>query len=498
MFDVLPTLADGAILAAANEGNLLAARWLMALSLGFHIILSCFGVAMPAAIYLAHRRGLKHDDADALLLARRWAKASAVLFAVGAVSGTMLSFEMGLLWPGFMGTFGDVIGLPFALEGIFFFLEAIFLGVYLYGWRGLPARIHLFALVPIAISGIFGTFFILTVNGWMNEPSGFDIETYLATGEVTDINPWAAMFNGAAFAQFLHMLPATYLVTGFLTASVYAVGILRGRNDRLHRMGLAIGFTVGAIAAPVQIFTGDLAARNVANDQPTKFAAMELLEETTTGAPLTLGGILIDGEKRYAIEIPNLTSLLQDFDPNSTIEGLDATPEELQPPANVVHISFQLMIGLGMALLALSAWGGLHRWRRGKLPEGRWFLLAVVAAGPAALLALEAGWTTTEVGRQPYIAQGVMLVEEAVTPREGIAWLVVGLFVLYGGLAASAVYVLRNMSRRWRRGEDAGTPYGPDPIPDLDLGASKDDEADSGPDDPDQGDPGDERELVDA
>jgi len=453
----------------AIESNLLAARYLMAFSLGFHIILSCLGVAFPALIYIAHRRGLRHNDPDALALARRWGKAAAVLFAIGAVSGTALSFEMGLLWPGLMGTFGDVIGLPFAFEGVFFFLEAIFLGIYLYGWRGLRSDIHLATLIPITLSGIAGTFCILAVNGWMNEPAGFDIETYRATGEVVDVDPWAAMFNGALLPQFLHMLPATYLVTGFLVASVYAVGMLRGRTDRLHRMGLAIGFTVGAIAAPIQIFTGDIAARNVATSQPTKFAAMELLEETTAGAPFTIGGVLIDGEKRFAIEIPKVTSLLQEFDPNAEIEGLDATPEAFRPPVNVVHLSFQLMVGLGSALLALSVFGGWKAWKRGGLPMQGWFLWAVAAAGPAAVVALEAGWTTTEVGRQPWIAQQVMLVSDAVTPRQGIGWLLIGLIVVYTGLAGSAVVVLRAMSARWRKGEDPGTPYGPEPLADPGL-----------------------------
>ncbi len=466
---VIPVLASES---AVNEGNLVAARWLMAFSLGYHIILACFGVAFPALIYLAHRRGIKHDDLDALTLARRWGKVAAVLFAIGAVSGTVLSFEMGLLWPGFMGTFGDVIGLAFALEGIFFFLEAIFLGVYLYGWRGLSAKVHMATLLPIAISGIFGTFFILSVNAWMNEPAGFDIDTYLATGEVTDVDPWAAMFNSAVLTQFAHMLPATYLVTGFLVASVYAVGWLRGRQDRLHRMGMTIGFTVAAIAVPVQIFTGDLAARHLAEAQPTKFAAMELLTETTAGAPTTLGGVLIDGEVRYAVEIPNGTSLLQGFSADHEIQGLNEVPEDEQPPANVVHIAFQLMLGIGFSLLGLIIWGSFVRWRKGRLPESKWFVRALVLAGPASVIALEAGWTTTEVGRQPWIAQGVMLVEEAVTPRQGIGWLLIGLIVLYGSLLLASIVVTRAMSARWRRGEDPPAPYGPpvdEPAADREL-----------------------------
>ncbi len=457
-------MPDPVLTLLATEANLQAARWLMAMSLGFHIVLSCFGVAFPVAIFIAHRRGLKNDDPVALTLARRWGKSAAVLFAVGAVSGTVLSFEMGMLWPGLMGTFGDVMGLPFALEGIAFFLEAIFLGIYLYGWRGLPARLHLLTLIPIMLSGIAGTFFILTVNGWMNEPTGFNIEHYLATGEVIDIDPWAAMFNGAAIPQFLHMLPATYLVTGFLLASVYATGWLRGRRDELHRMGVAIGFTVAAVAVPISLITGDLATRNVAASQPAKFAAMEMILETEEGVPFTVGGLVIDGEKRYAVEIPKLASFLDTFDPNAELEGLDQIPLDEQPPVNVVHTSFQIMVGLGSALGLLAAFGGWHRWRRGHLPDSDWWYRALVLAGPAAVVTLEAGWTTTEVGRQPWIAQQVMRVSEAVTPREGILGILIGLTVVYAGLAGSAWFVLRNMSRRWRAGEEVGTPYGPDAI----------------------------------
>ncbi|MEZ5226986.1 MAG: cytochrome ubiquinol oxidase subunit I [Acidimicrobiales bacterium] len=362
---------------------------------------------------------------------------------------------------GLDGTFGDVMGLPFALEGIFFFLEAIFLGIYLYGWKGLPARLHLATLIPIGLAGIFGTFCILAVNGWMNEPTGFDLATYRATGEVVDVEPWRAMFNGSVLPQFLHMLPATYMVTGFGVASVYAVGWLRGRRDRLHRLGVVIGFTVGAVTAPIQLITGDLAARNVAADQPAKFAAIELLETTTAGAPMTLGGVIVDGKKVGAIEIPDLTSLLQSFDPNATITGLDAVPPDRRPPVNVVHLSFQLMVGIGMSLLTLAAFSGWKRWRTGELPTATWWYRLVALTGPAAVLALEAGWTTTETGRQPWIAQQVMLVEDAVTPRDGIGLVLAGFVVVYLGLGAPAWFVLRSMSNRWRAGGDPPTPYGP-------------------------------------
>ncbi|MCU0260968.1 MAG: cytochrome ubiquinol oxidase subunit I [Ilumatobacteraceae bacterium] len=451
----------GAALFAATSTDLMQARWLMALSLGSHIILSCLGVALPTLIFVVHRRGLRNGDADALALARRLGKCAAVLFAVGAVSGTVLSFEMGILWPGMMGTFGDVIGLPFALEGIFFFLEAIFLGIYLYGWRGLPARLHLATLIPIALSGVAGTFCIVAVNAWMNNPAGFDLVTYAETGRVVDVDPWAAMFNGNVWIQFAHLLPATYVVTGFLVASVYAVGWARGRRDRLHRLGLEVGLLIGCVAIPLQLVTGDLIARHAAANQPVKFAAMELIPSTDSGVPMTLGGLYIDGEVVGAIEIPYLTSLILDFDPDATVVGLDSVPPEDRPPENVVHLSFQLMVLLGTALAALAAWTGWVWWRRRDLPRSRWWLRAVILSGPAAVLALEAGWTTTEVGRQPWIAYEVMRVAEAVTGQPGVGVILVGLIAVYLGLGASLWFVLHRMSARWRAGEEVATPYGP-------------------------------------
>lgn len=455
-----PLAALTAPVLAAAETDLLAARWMMALSLGFHIVLACLGVALPTIIWIVHRRGLRNADHDALLLARRLGKVAAVLFAVGAVSGTVLSFLMGLLWPGLMGDFGDVIGLAFAFEGIFFFLEAIFLGIYLYGWKGLPARIHLATLIPIGLSGVFGTLCILAVNGWMNTPAGFDIETYLATGEVTDVDPWAAFFNESLWPQFAHMLPATYVVAGFGTASIFAIGWLRGRRDRLHRLGIVIPLVVGCIAIPVQVITGDIVARHVADTQPAKFAAMEIHEETGP-AGLALFGFESGGEIRAKVEIPGLTSLILDFDPDATVTGLDAIPEDETPPVNVVRFSFQLMIGLGVAMLAAAAWVGWCWWRTRAIPLGDGFVRwVVVALGPASVLALWAGWTTTEVGRQPWIAHGVLRVSDAVTDNT-VAPFLVGLIAVYTGLGASAWFVLRRLAVRWNAGEEVSTPYGP-------------------------------------
>ncbi len=449
---------------AADE--LMAARYQMALSLGFHIILSCFGVAFPAMIYVLHRRGIRNDDTEALALAKKWGKASAVLFAVGAVSGTILSFEMGLLWPGLMSRYGDVIGLPFAMEGIAFFLEAVFLGIYLYGWGRLEPEVHLRTLIPIMAAGVFGTFCILAVNAWMNAPTGF---TLLPDGTVTDVDPIAAMFNDALWPQFLHMWVAAFVVTGFLVAGVYAVGMLRGRRDRSHRMGFTVPFVFAAVAALFQPVIGHVAGLRLDTDQPSKLAAMELATETEDRAPVILGGWYVDGEVRGGLEIPAIASLLAGNSFDTVITGLDDIPADERPPVNIVHWAFQTMIAAGTAMIGIGAW---FVWRRRRddtvdgsgVFESVWFLRAAVAAGGLAVLALEAGWVTTEVGRQPWIVYGVMRTQDAVTSNSGV-WISLTVMVLiYASMAAVAARVLRGMARRWRDdpSSDLPTPYGPD------------------------------------
>lgn len=444
--------------AAASELDLLVARNQMALSLGFHIVLAAFGVGFPLIALIAHWIGLRNEDVDALRLAKRWAKVMAVLFAVGAVSGTILSFEMGMLWPGLMGPFGDVIGLAFSLEGIAFFVEAIFIAIYLYGWRRLPARVHLLTLIPIVVSGIAGTFFVLSANAWMNNPAGFRI----VDGQVTDVDPWAAMLNPGIVYQFPHMLLAAYMVSGFGVASVYAVGWMRGRRERIHRLGFLVAFTVGAIAAPVQILVGDFAARAIIEDQPAKFAAMELIRETGTDVPLTLGGVLVDGEVYGAIELPGMASFLATGSIDGTVPGLDVVPVDEQPPANIVHVAFQIMVAVGFGLLGLSAWFGWSWWRHRNPPSSRWFWLAAVLAGPAATVAMETGWIVTEVGRQPWIVYGLVRTQDAVTAAPGLMVGFVSLTVVYVALTVTTVLVLRRMAERYAAGDDdLETPYGP-------------------------------------
>lgn len=448
---------------AANE--LMAARYQMALSLGYHIILSCFGVAFPAMIYVVHRRGLRHDDPTALALAKKWGKASAVLFAVGAVSGTILSFEMGLLWPGLMSTYGDVMGLPFALEGIAFFIEAVFLGIYLYGWDRLRPEVHLRTLLPMMAAGLFGTFCILSVNAWMNAPAGF---TQLPDGTITDVDPIAALFNDALWPQFLHMWVAAFVVAGFITAAVYAVGMLRGRRDRAHRLGFTVPFTFAVVAVLFQPIIGHIAGLRLADDQPAKLAAMELAVETESRAPAIVGGFLIDGEVRGGIEIPAIASLLAGNSFDTIITGFDDIPDDEEPPANIVHWAFQAMVGAGFAMIGIGAWWLVRR-RRDRSEDGSgvfesvWFLRAAIAAAALAVIALEAGWTTTEVGRQPWIVYGLMRTEDAVTANSGVWISLIVMIAVYASMAVIASRVLLGMARRWREDPDSDlpTPYGP-------------------------------------
>ncbi len=450
------------LLAVEEPSSLLAARWQMALSLGWHIILACFGVAFPAMIWVLHRRGIRDGDDVALGLAKRWSKVAAVLFAVGAVSGTILSFEMGLLWPELMRTYGDVLGLPFALEGIAFFIEAIFIGIYLYGWGHLPPRVHLFMLVPIAVSGVVGTFCVIAVNAWMNTPTGFR----LVAGQVTDVDPWGAMFNPGVWVQFAHMWVATVMVAGFVTAAVYAAGILRGRDDRHHRLGFAVPFAFAAVAALAQPVVGHVAGMRLHSYQPSKLAAMELAVETEQPAPLILGGVILDGERRFAIEIPVLGSIIARAGTDREVVGFDQIPEDERPRdglATMVHWSFQAMVGLGLALAGLGALYWLSRRRGRDLLASRWFLRLAVVAGPAAVAALELGWITTEVGRQPWVVYRVMRVEEAVTRGSGVWITLLAVVAIYTAMTVGAVTTLRSMARRWRAGDalDLPTPYSP-------------------------------------
>lgn len=448
-------------LPVAESSNLLAAREQMAFTLGFHIVLACLGVALPATILVANYLGLKRGDGAALELARRWSKAMALTFAVGAVTGTVLSFEFGLLWPEFMDRFAAAFGVAFAIEGIFFFLEAIFLAIYIYGWKRLSGWAHFWSGVPMVVTGIGGAFSVVAANSWMNQPQGF---TLGADGRVADVEPLRVLFNPATGYEVPHMILAAYMVVGFLVASIYAVGMLKGRRDRLHRLGLLIPLTIGLVATPVQLFVGDTAAREVADHQPAKFAAMECIQESGAHQTEYVGGVCTADGVKGAIGIPDLDSYLVGFSADTYVKGLNDIPGDERPPANtLLHLAFDAMVGIGTALLALGAWTAVAWWKRRDIPRTPWFLRAVAVSGAAAILALWCGWIVTEVGRQPWIVQGYMRTSEAVTEAKGI-WFAFGLvLLLYAALGTAAVLILRAMSRRWREAgaENVESPYAP-------------------------------------
>jgi cytochrome d ubiquinol oxidase subunit I len=435
-------LADA--LVPVQQHYLDEARQLQALSFAVHIPLVAFGIAFPVLILFAEARWLRTGDALYRTLARRWTRIMVALFAVGVITGTILSFEMGLLWPNFTATFGGVFGLGFAIEGFSFFLEAIFIGIYVYGWDRLSPRMHFASGIPIVLSGFTGSLMVISVNAWMNHPGGFT----LRDGKVVDVHQWHALFgNTYLWHELVHMYIAGYIVCGFLLAAPYAFGRLRGRWGRYERTALAIPLTIAALASPVQVLVGDWAARDVASTQPVKLAAIEGLQHTTSGAPEHLLGWYENGKIRFGVEIPHALSLLAFHSWNAKVQGLDAVPPADRPPVNVVRVSFQTMVGIGTLLALLGVVFVAVRIRRRRLPESHWFYWALVAAGPLSVVALIAGWVTTEVGRQPWVVYRVMPTADAVTGASGIP---VGYGVLAGAyvvVGIGVVWVLRRLAR---------------------------------------------------
>jgi cytochrome d ubiquinol oxidase subunit I len=420
--------------------DLLAARSQMAVSLAFHIIFAVVGIGMPVLMVIAERRWQRTGDPIHLDLARRWSKGTAILFAVGAVSGTVLSFELGLLWPGFMELAGGIIGMPFSLEGFAFFTEAIFLGIYLYGWDRISPRAHLWAGIAVAVSGAASGIFVVMANSWMNSPAGFD----MVGGRPVNVDPVAAMLNPMAFQQTLHMTMAAYAATGFAVAGIHAFLLLFDRDNAFHRRALSAALVLGAPAAVLQPISGDISARSVAARQPVKLAAMESHFETMAGAPLAIGGFpdAETGKIRYAIKIPYGLSLLAFHDPHAVVRGLNDFPREDWPNVPIVHTAFQIMVALGTYMALVSVWAGWVALRRRDVTLNRPLLRALALGAPMGFIAIEAGWTVTEVGRQPWIIHGVLRTADAVTPMPGLVVPFVLFTLLYCFLGVIVAWLL--------------------------------------------------------
>ncbi len=445
---VLSFAADRVLetLGPQSQPDALEARQMQALSLGVHIPIVCFGIAFPAMVLFVEGLYLRTGNATYKALAKRWSKVALVLFAVGVVTGTILSFEFGLLWPEFMATFGDVFGVAFGLEGISFFVEAIFIAIYVYGWDRLSKRAHFLTGIPIIVSGITGSFWVIAVNGWMNDPEGFDV----VNGQVTNVRPWDALFNDHLWHEFVHMYLAGYIVAGFIVAAVYARSWLKGKRDHYHRTALVVPLAFASLAAPMQVVVGDWAGRQVAENQPTKLAAFEGVSRTEEGAPFTIGGFYDadEGEVKYGIEVPYLLSLLAHHDPTAEVEGLNEVPADERPPVNTVRFAFQAMIAIGTLMALLGTVFIATYLRKRRLPKPKLFYYTVMAVGPLSLVALISGWITTEVGRQPWIVYGVMKTEQAVTAADGLEVGYATLVVVYLSLAAAVVWLLRRLSSK--------------------------------------------------
>lgn len=417
----------------------------MAFSLGWHIVFACIGMAMPFFMAAAEWKWLKTGDEVYKQLAKSWSKGVAIFFAAGAVSGTFLSFELGLLWPAFMEHAGAIIGMPFSLEGTAFFLEAIALGIFLYGWDKVPRWVHWGSGLLVGISGVMSGIFVVAANGWMNSPAGFDF----VNGEFLNIDPVAAMFNAAWFTQALHMTFAAFASTGFAVAGVHAWQLLRGNTLRFHQEALKIALLFGAIAAFAMPITGDLAAKDIAQRQPAKLAAMEAHFHTEKQAPLIIGGIpdAETGEVHYALELPGMLSFLAHGDMDAEVIGLDRIPADEHPPVLVTHFAFQIMVGFGGLMMLIGLIYFFLRIRKREYIDKRWWQWLIVGATPLGFIALEAGWTVTEVGRQPWIIYKIMRTSDALTPMPGVQYTFLSMVLLYSFLTLVIAWLMKRQIR---------------------------------------------------
>lgn len=401
----------------------------MAFSLGFHIIFACIGMVMPFFMSASYYHHLKSKDDESLELTKIWMKGVAIFFAVGAVSGTLLSFELGLLWPLFMKHAGPIIGMPFSWEGTAFFLEAIALGIFLYGFGRLSPWKHWLSSLVVGISGVMSGIFVVAVNGWMNSPQGFTYEN----GKFSNIDPFKAMFNDAWLSLCHHMTLVAFTSVSASVLGVHSLLYLMGRRKKLNLLAIKIAAPFFIVSALLQPISGDLSAKDVARRQPLKLAAMEALFETTRRAPLVIGGLPDEKEERihYAIEIPGALSFLAHADFNAEVKGLKEFPRENWPPVLITHIAFQIMVACG-SLMALTALLALYtRIRKKSFVASPLLLKLFVLISPLGFIAVEAGWTVTEVGRQPWIIYGIMKTKDALTEAPALQLTFITYLILY-------------------------------------------------------------------
>ncbi len=433
--------------------GLVAARLAFGGTLVFHIIFASLGVVMPFMILVSHWLHLRRGNPVYLALNKKWTQTFALTYAVGAVSGTVLTFGFGLFWPNFMNVAGPIIGYPLAIEVLFFLLEAIFLGIYVFGRDQLSPWLHFASGLPIFIGGFMSMIVVVLANSWMNTPVGFTLN---GAGEVVDVNLLRAMFSPAWFYETTHMSLAAFESVAFAFAAIYAAGILRGRRDDYHKKGLIIAMVVATLAAPVQIISGDLTAKALATEEPAKLAAIEPKFATEEGASLSIGGYpsVEEQEVLYAVEIPKMLSILAFDEPNAEVQGLEEFAADERPDPRAVWWAFDAMVGIGFFLVAVAAWFWIAYWRARGAPDGavggligsRWLLRGLVVSGFLGFLATELGWITTELGRQPWVIKDVMRTAEGVSPAPGLGYALIGFMTLYVLLGATYVRLLKGMA----------------------------------------------------
>lgn len=440
MLNIVKGIFEKNLLSYKTMDDFIAARSQMAISLGFHIIYSCIGMVMPVFMAVSHYKWIKTDNPVYKNITQAWSKGVAIFFATGAVSGTILSFELGLLWPKFMEHAGPIFGMPFSLEGVAFFIEAIALGFFLYGWNKFNKWFHWCTGIIVGVSGIASGILVVSANSWMNNPSGFDF----VNGQYLNIDPMKAMFNGSWFSEALHMTIAAFSATGFAVAGIHALMIARKRNITFHTQAFKIAIIFGAVAAIIQPFSGDISAKNAAKRQPAKLAAMEAYFHTQPYSPLLIGGIPDTTSKKvkYGIEIPGLLSFLVNDNFKEEVNGLDKIPVQNQPPITITHLSFELMIAIGCSMMLVGILYFVALWKKRSWLSKKWFLNLFILSTPFGFIAVEAGWTVTEVGRQPWIIQGIMRTREAVTPMPGIHYTFYLFTAIYFILSIAVIFLL--------------------------------------------------------